>query len=274
MLFLYIYLMQNNPIGIFDSGIGGLTIAHALKEKLPNENIIYFGDTEHLPYGEKSKAAIQNFSRKITKFLIEKKCKTIVIACNSASSVALQSVKEIAKTIPVFNVITPVATKVAQQCSECNIGVIGTKATIKSNIYEREIKAICPIAKVSSLATPLLAPMIEEGFINENISHTVIGNYLANKKLAGINHLILACTHYPLIYQEIKDHYKEKVDVIDSATIVAKHIAKKLKISNLLNNHSKTEHHFYVSNYTKSFEESAKFFFKEDLKLEEVNLWS
>jgi len=272
MLFLSIYLMQNNPIGIFDSGIGGLTIAHALKKKLPNENIIYFGDTEHLPYGEKSKLAIQNFSKRITQFLLEKKCKTIVIACNSASSVALHSVKEIAKTIPVFNVITPVVTKVTQQCSEFNIGVIGTKATIQSNIYERGIKAICPIAKVSSLATPLLAPMIEEGFINEDISHTVITNYLSNKKLANIDHLILACTHYPLIHQEIKDYYKGKVTVIDSANIVAEYIAKQLKADNLLNDSAKTEHHFYVSNYTKSFEESAKFFFREDLKLEEVNL--
>jgi len=266
--------MQNNPIGIFDSGIGGLTIAHALKKKLPNENIIYFGDTEHLPYGEKSEIAIQNFSKRITQFLMKKKCKAIIIACNSASSVAFQSVKEIVKNIPVFNVITPVVTEVAQQCSELNIGVIGTKATIQSNIYERGIKAICPIAKVFSLATPLLAPMIEEGFVNENISHTVIANYLSNEKLANIDHLILACTHYPLIHQEIKDYYKDKVTVIDSANIVAQHIAKQLKIDNLLNDSAKTEHHFYVSNYTKSFGESAKFFFREDLKLEEVNLWA
>ena len=266
--------MQNNPIGIFDSGIGGLTIAHALKKKLPNENIIYFGDTEHLPYGGKSEIAIQSFSKRITQFLIEQQCKAIVIACNSASSVALQSVKEIAKNIPVFNAITPVVTKVVQQCSEFNIGVIGTKATIQSNIYEREIKAICPIAKVSSFATPLLAPMIEEGFINENIRHTVIANYLSNKKLATIDHLILACTHYPLIHQEIKDYYKGEVVVIDSANIVAEHIAKQLEIDNLLNDNAKTEQRFYVSNYTRSFEKSAKFFFREDLKLEEVNLWA
>ena len=263
--------MQNNPIGIFDSGIGGLTIAHALKEKLPNENILYFGDTEHLPYGEKSELAIQNFSKRITRFLIEKKCKTIVIACNSASSVTLQSVKEIAKNIPVFNAITPVVNKVAQQCLESNIGVIGTKATIQSNIYEKEIKAICPTAKVSSLATPLLAPMIEEGFINENIRHTVIANYLSNKKLANIDHLILACTHYPLIHQEIKDYYNGKVTVIDSANIVAKYIAKQLEEDNLLNTRELTEHHFYVSNYTESFEKSARFFFQEEIQLKEIN---
>ena len=273
MLFLYLYLMKKSPIGIFDSGIGGLTIAHALKEKLPNENIIYFGDTEHLPYGEKSKTAIQNFSKKITQFLLEKECKTIIIACNSASSVAYKSVKELAKNTPVFNVINPVVAEVVKQCAEYNIGVIGTKATIQSNIYETEIKVLCNSAKVSSLATPLLAPMIEEGFINEDISHTIIANYLSNPKLAEIDHLILACTHYPLIHQEIKDYYKEKVNVIDSANIVAEHIAKQLEKNDLLNNSKETEHHFYVSNYTESFEKSAKFFFQEDLKLEEVNLW-
>jgi glutamate racemase len=264
--------MQNNPIGIFDSGIGGLTIAHALKKELPNENIIYFGDTKHLPYGEKSDLAIQNFSKKITRFLLEKKCKTIIIACNSASSVAYEYVRKIAKNTPVFNVITPVISEVAKKCSKCNIGVIGTKATIQSNIYEKEITAICPTAKVSSLATPLLAPMIEEGFINEDISHRIIANYLSNKQLVDIDHLILACTHYPLIYQEIKNYYNEGVTVIDSSNIVTKYIARKLKADNLLNNNIKTEHHFYVSNYTRSFEKSAKFFFKEDLSLEEMNL--
>jgi len=265
--------MKKYPIGIFDSGIGGLTIAHALKEKLPNENITYFGDTEHLPYGEKSKTAIQNFSKKITRFLIEKKCKTIIIACNSASSVAYECVKEIARNTPVFNVISPVVAEVVKQCSEYNIGVIGTKATIQSSIYEKEIKALCSSAKVSSLATPLLAPMIEEGFINEDISHTIIANYLSNKQLADIDHLILACTHYPLIHQEIKDYYKENVNVIDSANIVVEHIAKQLKNHNLLNDSNKTEHHFYVSNYTESFEKSAQFFFQENLKLKEVRLW-
>ena len=265
--------MKKFPIGIFDSGIGGLTIAHAIKEKLPNESIIYFGDTEHLPYGEKSKKAIQNFCKKITQFLLAEKCKIIIIACNSASSVAYECVKEMAGSTPVFNVIHPVVAEVVKQCSEYNIGIIGTKATIQSNIYKKEIKKLCNSAKVSSLATPLLAPMIEEGFINEDISHTIIANYLSNKQLADIDHLILACTHYPLINQEIKNYYKGTVDVIDSANIVVEHIAKQLKNDKLLNDSTQTEHHFYVSNYTESFEKSAKFFFKEHLKLKEVQLF-
>jgi len=265
--------MNNSPIGIFDSGIGGLTVAHAIKEKLPKENIIYFGDTEHLPYGEKSTKAIQIFSKSIVNFLISKNCKAIVIACNSASSVAFDVVEKEASNLSVFNVIDPVVKEVVRVCADYNIGVIGTKATIQSNIYEHKIKELCNSSKVSSLATPLLAPMIEEGFINEKISHTIIASYLANKKLSNIDHLILACTHYPLIYNEINTYYNSSVNVIDSSTIVAKHIVDSLKDKNLLNNTKETKHHFYVSNYTKSFEQSAKFFFKEDIKLEEINLF-
>tara|TARA_B100001094_G_scaffold161839_1_gene156581 strand:+ start:170 stop:967 length:798 start_codon:yes stop_codon:yes gene_type:complete len=263
--------MKNSPIGIFDSGIGGLTVAHALKKQMPNESIIYFGDTKHLPYGEKSEESIVKFSTKISKFLVSQNCKAIVIACNSSSSVAFDVVKKEAKNISVFNVIDPVIKEVVKVCADYDIGVIGTKATIQSNVYERKIIKLCNSSKVSSLATPLLAPMIEEGFINEDISHTVIANYLSNKKLANIDHLILACTHYPLIHQEIKDYYNGKVTVIDSANIVAKYIAKQLEEDNLLNNRELTEHHFYVSNYTESFEKSARFFFKEKIQLKEIN---
>lgn len=273
MLFLYFYIMKNSPIGIFDSGIGGLTVAHAITKVLPNENIIYFGDTKHLPYGEKSKEAIQSFSRKIIKFLLEKKCKTIVIACNSASSVADKSVYRISEITPIYNVIDPVVNEVIKVCSNYNIGVIGTKATIGSGIYESKIKSECSTSNVISLATPLLAPMIEEGFINEKISNTVIANYLANPALKKIDHLILACTHYPLIHKEIDEYYQGGVNVIDSANIVAIHISNELKRKHLLNYSTKTEHHFYVSNYTKSFEKSAQFFFQENIKLEEVTLF-
>jgi len=216
--------------------------------------------------------AKEKFSRKKIKYIEEKKCKSIVIACNSASSVADESVTSIANNTSIFNVIDPVVEEVVKQCADYKIGVIGTKATIQSGVYKKKIQRLCNSAQVVSIATPLLAPMIEEGFINEAISHTVIANYLSNKKLTAIDHLILACTHYPLIHQNIKDYYKGKVVVIDSVNIIAKYIAKQLEMDNLLNNSSTTEHHFYVSNYTESFEKSAKFFFTEDLKLEEVTL--
>lgn len=264
--------MKNNPIGIFDSGIGGLTVANAIKEVLPKENIIYFGDTEHLPYGEKSKESIQNFSRKIIQFLIKKNCKVIVIACNSASSFFDKSVINYSENKKVFNVIDPVVEEVVKICANYNIGVIGTKATIGSGIYTSKIQKLCHSANVNSLSTPLLAPMIEEGFVNEEISKKVISNYLSEPILKNIDHLILACTHYPLIQNEINEYYNGKVNVIDSAKIVAHHIAESLKTENLLNDKEEMEYHFYVSDYTESFEKSAKFFFKEEVKLEEINL--
>ena len=266
--------MQNLPIGIFDSGIGGLTVAHALKEKLPNESMIYFGDTEHLPYGEKSDEAIRNFSKKITQFLINKNCKAIVMACNSASSVAFDVVKKHAKNIPVFNVIDPVANTVASNCSNCKIGVIGTKATIQSGVYRKKIKKNCSSAIVAALATPLLVPMIEEGSINEEISHKIISNYLSNRLLEGIDSLILACTHYPLIFNEINAFYSGKVQLIDSATIVANSIKVELKSMQLLNPNNNPNYQFYISNYTKSFAKNAKFFFQEEIKIKEVNIWN
>lgn len=266
--------MQNLPIGIFDSGIGGLTVAHALKEKLPNESIIYFGDTEHLPYGEKSAEALRNYSKKITQFLLEKNCKCIVIACNSASSVAFDVVKKTVKNIPVFNVIDPVIEKVSNSCNSCKVGVIGTKATISSNIYKNKLNAKCPRAVVTALATPLLAPMIEEKFIGGDISKKIIANYLSNKKLQEIDQLILACTHYPLIYKEIRDYFKGEVIIINSTNIVAEHIASELKNKTLLNNQFKPKYKFYVSNYTKAFEKSARFFFQEKIKLREANIWT
>lgn len=265
--------MKKSSIGVFDSGIGGLTVAHAIKKQLPYESITYFGDTQHLPYGEKSAELISKFSKKIVYFLIKKKCKAIVIACNSASSVAFNVVKEIAQDIPVFNVIDPVINEILKNVNNRQIGVIGTKATIRSKIYEKKIKAISNNMKLHSLETPLLAPMIEEGFVNEKISHAVITNYLKNKKLKNIDSLILACTHYPLIYDEINSYYNKNIQIIDSAKIVAKNIAENLKNMNLLTKNKNPEFKFYVSNYTKSFENSAYFFFKENILLEEVNLF-
>jgi len=263
--------MKNSPIGIFDSGIGGLTVAHAVKEQMPNESIIYFGDTKHLPYGEKSKESIINFSETISKFLIKKNCKAIVIACNSASSVAYENVNEICKGIPVFNVIDPIVKYVNNNCTQCKIGVIGTKTTIQSKIYKNKIISQNNKQKVFSLATPLLAPMIEEGFINEEISKKIIENYLKNPNLKNINSLILACTHYPLIQDEINYFYQNKVNVIDSANIVAKNISKNLKEMNLLTANKYPEYIFYVSNFTSSFEKSAQFFFQKEIQLKEIN---
>jgi glutamate racemase len=263
---------SNEPIGIFDSGIGGLTVASAIHRELPGATLIYFGDTAHLPYGDKSPQAIKDYSTKITRFLIDQGCKTIVIACNTASAIAGKEVAiEAGSKIPVYNVIDPVAAHVVSLYKTGAVGVIGTKGTIKTRAYPKVIQGLSKDLQVKSMATPLLVPMIEEGYFNNNISQTIINNYLSNRHITGIQALILGCTHYPLIRQEVEKYYASKgVEVFDTASIVAKSVAKSIgKMTSTKTN----KHHFYVSDYTASFENSTKLFFGSKIKLEVKNLW-
>lgn len=263
------------PIGIFDSGIGGLTVADAILKQMPKESIVYFGDTVHMPYGEKSADAIKGYAEKITDFLLENGCKAIVIACNSASSVAYETVlKRVGDRAIVIDVINPVVQKVASLPKVKEVGVIGTRATIRSNAYADRIVSLAPEKKVCSLATPLLAPMIEEGFFNNKISRTIINNYLSRPKLKKIDALILACTHYPLIRKEIGDFYKSEILIIDSAEIVASELKSKLKAQKLLTDRRNAGvKRFFVSDVTASFEKSTKIFLKSKVRLELRNLW-
>jgi glutamate racemase len=266
--------MNSHPIGIFDSGIGGLTVAHAVTSLLPHENIIYFGDTAHLPYGDKSSAAIQAYSIKICNVLLQQKCKVILIACNSASAAAYELVREyVGSKAKVINVIDPAVEFLSINYAEKTIGLIGTKQTVNSNIYRKKTDALEKDIVLKSLATPLLAPMIEEGFFNNNISESIIHEYLKNVELQGIEALILGCTHYPLIKTQIENYYKGKVSVLDTSEIVAKSLEKYLtenQALNMMNAHIK---HFYVSDYTTSFETSTKIFFGEQIHLEHYPLW-
>ncbi len=266
--------MNSNPIGIFDSGIGGLTVAHAVTTLLPNENIIYFGDTAHLPYGDKSSSAIQAYSIKICNVLLQQKCKVILIACNSASAAAYELVREyVGSKAKVMNVIDPVIDYLSITYAEKTIGLIGTKQTVNSNIYKKKVDNLAKEITLKSLATPLLAPMIEEGFFNNTISESIIQEYLRNIVLDDIEALILGCTHYPLIKTQIEHYYQGKVNVLDTSEIVAKSVEKYLSENqnlNVMNAHIK---HFYVSDYTKSFETSTKIFFGEQIHLEHYPLW-
>lgn len=256
------------PIGIFDSGVGGLTVAREIKRLLPQENLIYFGDTKHLPYGDKSQETIVGYVTKITKFLLEKNCKAIVIACNSATANALNDVLEMVNSkIPVIDVINPVAEKVSYEIHN-NIGVIATKATVNSGLYKKSIRKHNKYIKVDELATPLLVPAIEEGFKNHPITHAIIYNYLSNKKLKNIETLILGCTHYPLLMDEIKQYYGNRVRVIDSPSIVANELRTILEKHRLLNNNTKPEYQFYVSDVTKNFLKISKKIFGNAIKLE------
>ncbi|RRQ46808.1 glutamate racemase [Chryseobacterium sp. SC28] len=265
----YSHLSASQPIGIFDSGVGGLTVAKEIKRLLPNEDLIYFGDTKHLPYGEKSREAIVGYSTKITQFLLDKNCKAIVVACNSATANALHEVQDlVAERVPVIDVINPVAEKVAYEIHN-NVGVIATKATVNSGLYKKSIRKHNKFIKVDELATPLLVPAIEEGFKNHPITHSIIYNYLSNNKLKNIETLILGCTHYPLLIDEIKQYYGNRVRVIDSPNIVAHQLKMILDKHHLLNEepHQPT-YHFYLSDITKNFEKTSKKFFGKAIDLE------
>lgn len=266
----------NNPIGIFDSGIGGLTVAKAIIQQLPREHIVYVGDTAHLPYGDKSKDLIKGYSLAITRFLMkEKNCKCIVIACNTASAAAYEYLRDTFKGIvPVFNVIDPIIEAVVNDNAIQHVGIIATKTTITSGVYQEKLSRRKPGLKFSALATPLLAPMIEEGFYNNSISNTVILNYLQQPELQGIDALILGCTHYVMIKEEIDKYYNGKIKLFDSTDIVAKKLHYILDKEQLLNNEAiqKGRKEFFVSDYTESFFNAAQVFYGKEMLLNKINI--
>ncbi|MEZ5036269.1 MAG: glutamate racemase [Chitinophagales bacterium] len=268
---------SNTSIGIFDSGIGGLTVANAILNELPNERIIYFGDTAHLPYGDKSASAIQYYARNITNFLSSKNCKVIVIACNTASAVAYDLLQKIVpKDVFVINVIDPVVEYIINKGYK-KVGVIGTIGTIGSNIYKFEIKEKNTKIKVKQLATPLLASMIETGFINGQISQLIIEDYLQKPEIQDIDTLVLGCTHYPLIKKEIEAYYKQQnlqVDVLATNEIVGAFVKKYMVAEGIIRyEKSEEEHQFFVSDFTETFAQTTRMFYGKDIKLEEVRLF-
>jgi len=298
------FMAKNGPIGLFDSGVGGLTVAHALQTLLPNEQLVYFGDTAHLPYGDKSRESIVQYSLGIADFLLEQQCKLILIACNSASSNAFDEVKEhVGHRAVVMNVIDPVVNHVCVNTGSIlnsegepdeeaprvsTVGIIGTKATIDSGTYERRIKETLanlladsneissvthPGLNVSSLATPLFVPMIEEGFVFDDISNAIIRSYLSRKELYGIDTLILGCTHYPIIRNQISRFLNFEVNVLDTARIVALSVQELLASKELLVSKRSGDNRFYVSDHTPYFEVIANMFFNEKISLKKKNIW-
>jgi glutamate racemase len=280
-------------------------VAHALSTLLPFEQLIYFGDTAHLPYGDKSRESIVQYSLGIADFLLEQKCKVILIACNTASSNAFDEVRDhVGDRAMVMNVIDPVVHHVCVNASSVldsegqpiedqvrpsTVGIIGTKATIDSGTYERKIAeylgvllddskeiatVLHPGLNVNSLATPLFVPMIEEGFVFDDISNAIIRSYLSRKEMAGIDTLILGCTHYPIIRNQISRFLNFEVNVLDTARIVAMSVQEQLDTMKLLASGRKGENRFYVSDHTHYFEVIANMFFNEKIKLEKKNIWA
>lgn len=267
-------ISSSSPIGIFDSGVGGLTVANAVTRLLPQEAIVYFGDTAHYPWGDKSTAAIQAYSVRICDMLLKQNCKLILIACNTASSAAYELVKEyVGNRAKVVDVIDPVVAHIREHCTDKTIGLIGTKQTVTSNIYKKKLDTLDIGIQLRSLATPLLVPLIEEGFADSKIMEETIQQYLAQPALQNIDSLILGCTHYPLIKKHIAEYYQGKVDIIDACEIVAKAVHGLLAYYNLLSRNSTPKKVLYVSDYTDTFEEHAKFFFSEAIHLEQYPLW-
>lgn len=264
------------PIGIFDSGIGGLTVANAVSKLLPNERIIYFGDTAHVPYGDKSKELIRSYATTITNFLLnEKKCKAVVIACNTASAAAYEVLRDTYKGIaPVITVIDPMIEAVIADDTIKKVGVIATKTTIASGVYPEKFNRRKPSLQYTELATPLLASMIEENFYNNSISHAIIHQYLSDPALQDIDALVLACTHYPLIKKEISAFYNHKVKIFDSAEVVAQKLKWILEKEGLAAKEKTGKDTFYVSDFTKSFEHTTRIFWGSEIHLELCNIWT
>ncbi len=267
-------MKPTQPIGIFDSGIGGLTVAHAIKQRLPHERLIYFGDTAHLPYGDKSEAAVQAYSVKIADVLLQKGCKAIVIACNSASSAAYELLKEyVGSRALVVNVIDPMINFIRTHYQSGLVGLIGTRRTIESGVYQQKISELNHAIELRAMATPLLVPMIEEGFVENRISDEIIEAYLSDPDLSGIRAVILGCTHYPLIRNQVQAFYGQDVDVLDSSDITAEFLQSLLREHKLLATGPGGEDTFLVSDYTASFEASTKIFFEQRVELIKYALW-
>ena len=221
------------PIGVFDSGVGGLTVAAALRELLPSENIFYIGDTARVPYGGKSRQTIERYAVEITGLLLAENAKMIVVACNSASALAIPRLEEILK-VPVIGVIAPGAKAAIAASRNRRIGVIGTRATIYSGAYERAIHALDPAVRVVSQPCPMLVPLIEEGWLEDPVTEQVIRRYLATLMDEDIDTLVLGCTHYPLLTAALKKFVGSDIQLVDSArncAIAVKALLKKEKIA-------------------------------------------
>jgi glutamate racemase len=248
------------PLGVFDSGIGGLTVVHSLLQTLPHENIIYFGDTARVPYGPKSPETVRSYAKQDAHFLVSQQVKMIVIACNTVSAVALDVVQKEAN-VPVVGVIVPGAKSAIQSSKKKRIGVIGTKATIASNAYTNAIRLFDSDAKVFGKACPLFVPLAEEGLTNHQATEMIAKEYLFSFKQEKIDTLVLGCTHYPILSPIIQKSVGEDVTLIDSGVAVAEEVQQLLEEKNLRNTSKhKPNILFYVSDVPEKFTEVGERF--------------
>jgi len=256
-------------IGIFDSGIGGLTVVKALKEQIPGYDIIFFGDTARAPYGDKSSENIIRYTIESIGFLSEKGAKLIVIACDAASGFVNKNILE-KFDIPIFEMITPAIVSSIQTSEKLRIGVIGTRAAVSSNIYEEKIKAIQPDAKVYTVACPLLTPLLEADWVKKPETNMIIKKYLHPLKVRQIDTLILGCSHYPVLKQIIQRKIGKRVHITDSSLTIARHVKIFLDenpdIEHQMSKEGKSR--FFVSDITDHLQKTAKTIIRENVLLE------
>lgn len=256
------------PIGIFDSGIGGLTVVKAVTELMPEENIIYFGDTARVPYGIKSIETIREYAIQITDFLLKRNIKLILIACNSVSAAANHEIREYCGSVPVLDVVEAGSIAALEANSTNNrIGVIGTLATVGTGTYEKAIRSKNPEKKIYSRACPMLVPLAEEGWIDNEISYLTLSEYLKDFKDKDMDSLILGCTHYPLFKKQIEKFLEgTNTQIIDSATSISKMAYNLLEERNLLNTNSQAgTFECYVSDKPQRFQVLAERFLGKKL---------
>ena len=261
--------LKNRPIGIFDSGVGGLTVAKSVSKYLPNEDIIYFGDTARVPYGNKSKNTIIRFAKEIMEFMLKKNVKMVVVACNTASSLSLSVLRK-QYSIPVIGVITPGVKEAASKSKNKRIGVIGTTSTINSKAYNKELCKLDKDYSIFSKSCPLFVPLVENKVVNEKIIYDIANMYLKAMKKKKVDALILGCTHYPILKNVIKKVVKN-VNLIDSSFAVAKEVKKVLSVKGL--EAARKRHgdiNCFVSDDAKGFKDTAGIFLKKDIKVTKV----
>jgi glutamate racemase len=239
-------MKNSQAIGIFDSGIGGLTVMKQIMHHLPNEKLIYFGDTARLPYGEKSPETILRYSIENAIFLMEHDIKLLVIACNTAAAHAVEKLKQIMK-VPIVDVIQPGADRASRTTQNRKIGIMATRATTLSGVYPYEIQKRLPNADVYSIACPLLVPLIEEHYFNHPAAQLIVRDYLAPLKEKEIDTLLLGCTHYPLLRHLIQEEMGPQVSIIDSATTCAEHVSAILDALGLRNTQKELQTHLYYA---------------------------
>lgn len=263
------------PVGVFDSGVGGLTVAREIMRQLPNENLVYFGDTARVPYGSKSRDNIIRYSRQIIHFLKTKGVKAIVIACNTASALALDVVRE-ESDIPIIGVVEPGARAALQITQTKKIGVIGTEATVQSAMYGKIIKGLDPTVSVIGKACPLFVPLVEEGFAKHKVTEEIIDYYLASMKESDIDSLILGCTHYPLLRSRIRAYLGDKIQLVNPAYETAMDLKYILKESGMENAGKEGEHatySFYVSDAADKFKQFVNSILPYDIETtQQINI--